>query len=81
MNGNEILRKMAVSGVKAAGGAVVEGVSGVLKDEMEERDLGKANIDALDKVTDVCRDMVPDMAGKVVTGLIDGNTDQKALVD
>lgn len=64
----ELMGKLAVQGAAALGGLAVEGVSGLLKGEMQERKYGDDKIEALDTVTDVCKDMVPDMAGKAVSG-------------
>ena len=63
---NDVLKKMAIKGAGAVGGIVVEGVHGVLKGEMVERQYAEENVQALDKVKEVCDEMVPDMAVKAV---------------
>jgi hypothetical protein len=64
-----LMGKLAVQSARALTGLAVEGVSTIIRDGMEERKMGEDKLGALDTVTDVCRDMCPDMAGKVVDGL------------
>jgi hypothetical protein len=66
----DFFKKMAINGAKAAGGVVVEGISDMLKGEMTERSYDKDKMDALDTVTGVCMEIVPDVAGKAVDKIV-----------
>ena len=66
----EFIENAVTKGAMALGGIAVDGVSGLLKGGMEEREMGEDKIDALDTVTEVCKDMVPDMASKAAMSAV-----------
>ena len=76
---NSFLKKVAIDSAKAVSGALVGNVSNVLKEGMVERDMGEDKIEALDTVTEVCKDMVPDMADKALTDLF--NEDEQKVIE
>ena len=66
----EFIENAVAKGAMALGGIAVDGVSGLLKGGMEEREMGEDKISALDTVTEVCKDMVPDMASKAAMSAV-----------
>ena len=67
---NKYLENVATKGAAALGGIVVDGISGLIKGGMEERDMEDSKLEALGTVTEVCKDMVPDMAAKAASGVV-----------
>ena len=70
---NDKMNGMLTKGASALGGALVDGVSGFLKGGMQERNMGEDKIEALDTVTEVSKDMVPDMLSKAAVKLLGGS--------